>query len=112
MCGWKPLACFTQHPCTLRATFCSPSLLPPPTADLEKVDSVNKLDPTNTAQLEQLHCLFFHNMAAVDFYLKWGGSAAALPRLPLSCRFVLGGAFQAALPPQALSALPLICGPT
>ncbi|KAL4423252.1 hypothetical protein ABPG77_000044, partial [Micractinium sp. CCAP 211/92] len=41
-----------------------------PAADLEPVDSVNKLDPTNTAQLELLHRLFSHNMAAVDFYLN------------------------------------------
>ncbi|KAL4434355.1 hypothetical protein ABPG75_000796 [Micractinium tetrahymenae] len=41
-----------------------------PAADLEPVNSVNKLDTTNTAQLALLHRLFSHNMAAVDFYLN------------------------------------------
>lgn len=45
-------------------------------AELEPVDSVNKLDTTSTAQLALLHRLFSHNMAAVDFYLKWGPAHA------------------------------------
>lgn len=46
---------------------------------------MNKLDTTNSAQLALLHRLFSHNMAAVDFYLKWGCRPAA----QLSCLLCL-----------------------
>ena len=55
------------------------SLLPPPcaalaaaaTGDLAAFDDVAKVDTTNALQLELMHSLLSHNMAAINFWLSY-----------------------------------------
>ena len=70
-CRWPPVvgASSVHH-----STFA----LPPPlllchgaaAEELATVDQASKLDTTNASQVDLLHRLFSHNMAAVDFWLK------------------------------------------